>query len=216
MRRKFMKTRIIIALLLAVACLAVLASCDKTPATTAPSTQTPATTAPATTVPATTAPAEDTALASAKAYLKSLYKDKAESTGADFTVLDVLNIQGASYTVAWSVNVTEGVTVCEAVDHNVKIDVDEKSSVEIPYVLKAVISNEAGNTTELTFNFKVPVYEAAGWQTYVDACKAGGERIHHVTAYVIGIVGAPTSSSKGSLWLQDADGYGYYAIQTHT
>ncbi|MGN1207067.1 MAG: hypothetical protein ACI4SP_02100, partial [Eubacteriales bacterium] len=47
------------------------------------------------------------ALQSARDYIYAMYKDKAENTPSDYQVVGVVTIDGATYTVTWSVNVAE-------------------------------------------------------------------------------------------------------------
>ena len=90
-------------------------------------------------------------LTDAKAYLNDMYKSKDVETREDYTVVNSLAFDGATYTIEWSVDVTEGVTVVPG-DKTVTIDVDEEATADIAYVLTATIKDAAGNTETLTFN----------------------------------------------------------------
>ena len=76
--------KLIALILAAVLCLGVLAGCEKAPE----------------------APVVD-ALANAKSYLFTMYKDLAPKTMRDFDLVGVVNIGGVSYTVEWTTNVSE-------------------------------------------------------------------------------------------------------------
>ena len=121
-------------------CLGSLASCiviEKTPAS-------------------TEAPNTDSSydLTSAKAYLKNLYKDRAEETGRDFKVVTRLMIGTVVYTVEWTTD-TDKVTV-EAGENEAIINVNESSEEEVAYTLTATIKAGDGTSVQLSFKHKVP------------------------------------------------------------
>ena len=82
-------------------------------------------------------------LEAAVSNLQQLQKDVKESTPADFDVVSKLSINGETYTVAWSVNVTEGVKIVVADNGTVTVDVNEYTDTEISYVLTATITASA-------------------------------------------------------------------------
>ena len=89
-------------------------------------------------------------LQTAAEYLEEMYRSKYAETRVDFEVLSAI----MGYPITWSVNVTEGVQVVVA-DSKVTIDVDEHLNADLDYVLTALITDEAGNTTTVSFNRKV-------------------------------------------------------------
>ena len=89
-------------------------------------------------------------LQTAADYLEEMYRSKYAETRVDFEVLSAI----MGYPITWSVNVAEGVQVVVA-DGKVTIDVNELLDADLDYVLTALITDEAGNTTTVSFNRKV-------------------------------------------------------------
>lgn len=100
----------------------------------------------------------------AKAYLESLYKNNDDKvTRQDYEVLPSITVEGVAYSIAWSVDVTEGVAVVTA-DGKVTIDVAEDLDADLAYVLTATLTAPDGSTTTVSFNRTVeaaPVMVAA-------------------------------------------------------
>ena len=136
--------------------------------------------------PAPTAAAGAT-LADAKDYLYAMYKDNAEVTAVNFSVVGTVMISGETFNVAWSVDNDAIKIVANGKFFNIEIP---KSVEEISYKLTATISDAAGNKETVTFSYKVPA--AAG----LPASIADG-------TYVI-LAGNLTMSS-----LTQDKGYGY-------
>lgn len=97
-----------------------------------------------------TTPSIPEELQTAAEYLEEMYRSKYAETRVDFEVLSAI----MGYPITWSVNVTEGVQVVVA-DGKVTIDVNELLDADLDYVLTALITDEAGNTTTVSFNRKV-------------------------------------------------------------
>ena len=136
----------------------------------------------------TTNPTADGAtLADAKDYLYAMYKDNAEVTAVNFTVVGTVMIGGVSYNVEWSVD-NDAIKIAPS-GKFFTIEIP-KSIEEINYKLTATISDAAGNKETVTFNYKVPA--AAGLPANI----ADG-------TYVI-LAGNLTMSS-----LEESKGYGY-------
>ena len=124
----------LIALILAVVlCLGALAGCEKAPE----------------------APAVD-ALANAKAYLFTMYKDLAGKTLRDFDLVSVVNIGGVSYNVEWTTDVSEDLVKIVAGENKVTIDICEKPEEEVQYTLTATIKDAEGKTASTSFKFYIP------------------------------------------------------------
>ena len=167
--------RILVALLIALVCIGIFAGCKQ----------------------------KADNLPAAQDYLKNIYKDKATVTPADFTVLNKLSIKGETFTVEWSVDVTEGVKV--EVDENgkVTINVDEKSDKDIPYVLTATIKSASGKSATVVFNYTVPKFKELTWDEFT---AAEDESAVVIKGVVTGIV---ETTKENDLYLEDADG-GYF------
>ncbi len=94
-------------------------------------------------------------LTSANDYLKLMYKEADKEVRDDYEVVNTVTIDGVSYTVTWSVDVAEGVTVEAGSEGKSLINVDETLEADLDYVLTATIAAPDGTTKELTFNRKV-------------------------------------------------------------
>ena len=103
----------------------------------------------------------DADLVAARSYLRAMYKDSPETTSVDYQLVAVVNIGGVEYPVAWTVD-TDAVKIIVNDNKTVTIDVNEKSPVEVVYVLTATITNAAGETQTVTFPHKVPAVASTG------------------------------------------------------
>ncbi len=140
--------------------------------------------------------------------LKQLHKDVAEATPADYEVPGKLSISGNEFTVTWTVDVTEGVTIVVAEDGKVTVDVNEKTDADIAYVLTATIKAPNGDTTTVTFNHKVPKFAEQTWAEYM--AKEDDEAV-----IVKGVVTAIfNGENEKDINMQDADG-GYYLYKVN-
>ena len=157
------------------------------------------------------------ALTLAKEYIYTMYRNEAEVTASDYTRVGVVSIDGVTYTVEWTANITsgpaDGVKTVKSEDGStVTVDIDEKASADVVYTLKATIKDVEGKTAELSFNHKVPAFKEFTWAEYVAAAKDD-------TVIVKGVITAIMAKSKGNsyncLYLQDNDG-GYYAYNMAT
>ena len=106
----------------------------------------------------------------AAAYLKTMYKKylKETETAADFTLVSQVMKSGVVYTVEWSVDNEDIKVIADEANKQVKIDVDEKTKVDISYKLTATIKDPNGKTATLTFDLVVPKYVLSSWKDYMD------------------------------------------------
>lgn len=146
--------------------------------------------------------AEDGGLDKAKSYIDSLYKTAALETGADFERPGSVPIDGKTYNIVWSVNVSEGVVVVKNEDGTYTIDVDEAAEADVEYVLTGKIS-DGTNSVTVTYNHKVPKFKELTWAEFT---ATEDEKAVVIKGVITGIV---NTSSKHELYLQDNDG-GYY------
>ena len=82
---------------------------------------------------------------------------------------------------------------------------------ETTYKLTCTVADAEGTTTSFTLERNVPKFTFVDYEKWIDACAAGSDEVISVKAYIIGAIGKESSSSFGSLYLQDAQGRGYYA-----
>ncbi len=149
-------------------------------------------------------PAGD-ALTKAKDYLYSMYKENDGSvTGADFERVGVVNVDGVTYTVEWTVDNDKIKIVPNG--KMVTIDVDEKSATEEKYTLTATVKDANGNTATCSFKHTVPAYAVNTWAEYAAAEKGTNLTVQGV---VTAIISKSNDSTNNCLYIQDADG-GYY------
>ncbi len=133
--------------------------------------------------------------------------------------------------IKWTAKVeTEGanendVTVSAPADNFIMIVINDKSRIEFTYTLTATLTNkkgveykkEDGSLYTVTFTHTVPAYTIVNWQGFKENCEwnvenSSDKKAITVKGYIIGIV-STTSSSKGSIYFQDEEGYGYYAYK---
>lgn len=89
-------------------------------------------------------------------YVKTLYKETSEKTSRDFTRIGSVPVNGVTYEVVWSVDVSEEyVKVVKNADGTVTIDVNETSPEEVPYTLTATISMD-GKVVSFSWKHIVP------------------------------------------------------------
>lgn len=155
---------------------------------------------------------EPSALENAKSYLQTMYKDKNTTTAADFERVGVLVVDGVKYTVTWTVDVTEGITISVSEDgKTVHFDVDEESSKEIPYTLTATISDAEGQTIALEFKYTIPKFAVTSFADYM-AAKEGDTVV--VEGIVVGINSKAAGNTRNHLFIMDESGVGgYYSYQ---
>ena len=110
-------------------------------------------------------------LESAKEYLSSMYqtgkKGEPIEITADLDVLKSVVVATVTYTVDWSVEITEGaadsVTVGESKkDNHVKLDIPLHSGEDILFTATATITDPSGTTDTIAFDYKVTGVQLAG------------------------------------------------------
>ena len=152
-----------------------------------------------------------------KAYVKNLYLNRAKNTADDFDVIGKATVQGQTYDLEWAVAVEEGgnaedVKVTKSEDGTKwVIDVNEDALVDTNYTLTCTVK---GTDKTVSFRFMVPKFKLATYAEWLKGCKDGDTPLA-VKGYVVAVV-AKGSSSGGSIYLQDADGHGYYAYSPTT
>ena len=150
-----------ISLMLAfVLCLSVFAGCGA-------KTEAPAATEAAA---ETTAAPKESNLSAAKEYLFTMYKDAAETTPADYTVVGTIVIGTESFEIEWTAD--SDTVKFNREDKMVTVDVDEENPEEVHYNLTATLKDAEGNTETVSFAHKVPaalILEGMSYEEIVDA-----------------------------------------------
>lgn len=158
---------------------------------------------------------DETSLNNARSFLKSKYDSMSASTPADYDlIVKAPGTNGVMHDVIWTVNVTVGdpeqVKVVPGED-KVTINVDEYSDAEVSYTLTATIKDGEHSIT-LVYEKTVPKFVISTYAEYVAGCEAADSNTSYtIRGFIAGVNAAPKSSSKGSLWIVDEEGHGYYA-----
>lgn len=89
--------------------------------------------------------------------VKALYQSDATSTPADYKRVAQVKVDGNTYPIKWSVDVTEDKVKVgtEVADGQITISVFQSESEDIPYVLTATLEKD-GAKEVVTFNYTVP------------------------------------------------------------
>ncbi len=155
--------KLIACVLALVMCLSVFAGCNsgKAPETTEPS-------APA-------APSAADGLENAKAYLRTMYKDKVGKVLRDFDLVSQVKIGAFTYDIEWTTDAAaENVAISAPADNKVTIDVNENPGEEdLVFTLTATLTAE-GKSVSADFEFYVPGTPASsGGPTFVEVPEVG-------------------------------------------
>ena len=147
----------------------------------------------------------------AAAYLKNMYKKYLieTETAADYNLVSQVMIGGVVYKVTWTTDREDIKVLADEANKQVKIDLNEKTKVDIAYKLTATIADPDGKTASLEFELKVPKYVLSSWKEYM-AMEAGKAVV--VEGY-IAAVHAPSEGNKyNTLYLHDVNNEGGYYI----
>lgn len=134
-------------------------------------------------------------------------------TTSSFDLSKAVPLEGIySFPVEWTVNTDKIQIVDKGNGTQVTVKIPERSPEEIVYTLTATVKADDGSTKTVTFERKVPKFVVATYDEYIAACKANDKnKTYNIVGYVVAVNAAPLSGSKGSLWVMDKDGHGYYA-----
>ncbi len=94
------------------------------------------------------------ALEGAKSFLQEKYKKENKEVRADYEVPNSIVIAEKTYTIEWSVDVTEGVKLIKG-DESTIVDVDVTLSEDLSYVLTATLKDDLGSSVSVNFVRKV-------------------------------------------------------------
>ena len=120
------------------------------------------------------------ALENAAAYIKLMYKKSAVKTPADYQVVGFAVVDGVSYQIQWTVEITSGAEDAVVVgelgeDKMVTIDVNEACAEDSEYTLTATIAGESGASVSESFAHMVPKGFDLGTASYDEIVSAGYE-----------------------------------------
>ena len=171
--------KIIACALALVLCLSLLAGCNNNKPVETKPTETQPTEAPAS--------AADL-LENARAYLKTMYKDKAGKVLRDFDVVSQVKIGDFTYDIAWTTDASEeNVKISAAEGNKVVIDINEEPGEEdLEFTLTATVSAE-GKSESAEFKFYVPGTPAASnGPAFVEAPEVGATYKYALTQANLG------------------------------
>ena len=83
-------------------------------------------------------------------FLDATYVDQIVDGRVDYDLLNAITYSGATYTVEWSVDVTEGVVLVNN-GNETRVDVDEAAAADMDYVLTATVKDPNGATATVKF-----------------------------------------------------------------
>ena len=158
--------KLIACVLALVMCLSVFAGCN--------SGNTPETSAPETTAPA--GPSAADGLENAKAYLRTMYKDKVGKVLRDFDLVSQVKIGEFTYSIEWTTDAAaENVSISAPADNKVTVDVNENPGEEdLIFKLTATLTAD-GKSVSADFDFYVPGTPASsGGPSFVEVPEVGG------------------------------------------
>ncbi len=159
-------------------------------------------------------PVVDSGLESAVEYIHQLYKDIAEKTGGNYTLITKLEIEGVYYTIEWTVSSDKIEVIPTEGKDEVTISVPQNATEDIPYTLTATVKSPDGKTAQKSYDHIVPKFQYSSFADYAAAEK--GDAVV-VAGIVTGIVSKDTGSQINGLYIQDTNndgGYYVYGVTT--
>lgn len=164
--------------------------------------------------------ATQSSIEKAMAFVHELYKsdskDKPTVDTGDYELITNVPISGENFSVSWKIEKVNAsdldvAKIVTAEDGTLKVAIvynSEYNTKSTDYKLIATVTNGTDTQTR-TYNRQVPEFAFTTYEEWLKNCKAGSITMN-IKAYVIGVV-STSSSSGGSMYLQDAEGHGYYA-----
>ena len=181
-----------------VLCLSLFAGCNSNK---------PVETQPKETQPAQAAPTAADGLENARAYLKTMYKDKAGKVLRDFDVVSQVKIGNFTYDIAWTTDATEeNVKISAPEGNKIVIDINEEPGEEdLVFTLTATVSAE-GKSESASFEFYVPGTPASsGGPAFVEVPEVGGTYKYALTQANLGQTLYFTGAMNGNYLATSAD-----------
>ncbi len=159
-------------------------------------------------------PVVDSGLEAAVEYVHQLYKDIAEKTGGNYTLITKLEIEGVNYTIEWTVSSDKIEVIPTEGKDEVTISVPQNATEDIPYTLTATVKSPDGKTAQKSYDHIVPKFQYSSFADYV-AAEEGDAVV--ISGIVTGIVSKETGSQINGLYIQDTNndgGYYVYGVTT--
>ena len=165
--------------------------------------------------------ATQSSIEKAMAFVHELYKsdskDKPTVDTGDYDLITNVPISGENFSVSWKiekVNASDldvAKIVTDEKDGKLKVRIKFEAgynNVATDYKLIVTVTNGTDTQTR-TYNRQVPAFVYTTYTEWLQNCEKKSTTVMNIKAYVIGIV-STSSGSAGSMYLQDAEGHGYY------
>lgn len=107
---------------------------------------------------------ETAALEKAAEYVKSMYLKDTGSITIDFTLTKVVSTVDGKYTVTWTVDNTDMVTIVDG-ENAVTVDIENYPAEEYSFTMTGTVTSTSGKTATVTLKYTVP--QAAGASTTI-------------------------------------------------
>ncbi len=104
---------------------------------------------------------EGATLSEAVEYLRSIYKDNAKETPADYDVVGKIVIGDTTFTVTWTTDNASIVVKESSKAGFYTIDLPSKNDTAVDYKLTATVADADGKTEQVSFDRTLPVYDAS-------------------------------------------------------
>ena len=104
---------------------------------------------------------EGETLSKAVEYLRSIYKDNAKETPADYDVVSKIVIGESTFTVTWTTDNANIVVKESSKAGFYTIDLPTKNETAVDYKLTATVADADGKTESVSFDRTLPVYDAS-------------------------------------------------------
>lgn len=166
--------------------------------------------------------ATQSSIEKAMAFVHELYKSDSKDaptvdTG-DYDLITNVPISGENFSVSWKIekvnesDLDVAKIFTDEEDGKLKVGIKFEAgynTVATDYKLIVTVTNGTDTQTR-TYNRQVPAFVYTTYEEWLQNCEKKSTTVMNIKAYVIGVV-STSSSSGGSMYLQDAEGHGYYA-----
>ncbi len=159
-------------------------------------------------------------LANAKSFIEASYKG-GQTIGSEVLPSIATVAGGNKYGITWTTDNTD-VTITNNGDNTVTVALPKYHGEDETIALTGTIIANDGTTVTVTVNYTYKAFVISSWAEYKAACDLNSSadakdedkaKIYNVRGYIVGVNADYDSSSVGSLWVQDANGGGYYAYK---
>ena len=151
---------------------------------------------------------EPTALEEAMAYVHQLYKDNIAQTVANYDLVKSVTIGDESFSVVWTIEGTDKVTIVDKDDIYVTVVVPEQGDADIPYTIKATITSGEETVTR-EYERVVPKFAVNTHEEYMAAKQ---DDVLTIQGIVVAMNAKSAGNTRNHLFLADETVKGGYYI----